>query len=74
MPLPKTTVSDAPKFMRASYKVSMIVEYYKEMKVSAVSKEEAIVLAEERVRARQKNLYAGGYSLGDIEILEAVER
>jgi hypothetical protein len=74
MPLPKTTVSDAPKFMRASYKVSMIVEYYKEMKVSAVSKEEAIALAEERVRARQKNLYAGGYSLGDIEILEAVER
>jgi len=60
--------------MRASYKVSMIVEYYKEMKVSAVSKEEAIALAEERVRARQKNLYAGGYSLGDIEILEAVER
>jgi hypothetical protein len=74
MPLPKTTVSDAPKFMRASYKVSMIVEYYKEMKVSAVSKEEAMALAEERVRARQKNLYAGGYSLGDIEILEAVER
>ena len=74
MPLPKTTVSDAPKFMRASYKVSMIVEYYKEMKVSAVSKEEAVALAEERVRARQKNLYAGGYSLGDIEILEAVER
>ncbi len=74
MPLPKTTVSDAPKFMRASYKVSMIVEYYKEMKVSAVSKEEAIALAEERVRARQKNLHAGGYSLGDIEILEVVER
>jgi len=74
MPLPKTTVSDAPKFMRASYKVSMIVEYYKEMKVSAVSKDEAIALAEERVRARQKNLHAGGYSLGDIEILEAVER
>ena len=74
MPLPKTTVSDAPKFMRASYKVSMIVEYYKEMKVSAVSKEEAIALAEERVRARQKNLHAGGYSLGDIEILEAVEQ
>ena len=74
MPLPKTTTSDAPKFMRASYKVSMIVEYYKEMKVSAVSKEEAVALAEERVRARQKNLLAGGYSLGDIEILEAVER
>ena len=74
MPLPKTTVSDAPQFMRASYKVSMIVEYYKEMKVSAASQEEAIALAEERVRARQKNLHAGGYSLGDIEILEAVER
>ena len=74
MPLPKTTTSDAPKFMRASYKVSMIVEYYKEMKVSAVTKEEAMALAEERVRARQKNLHAGGYSLGDIEILEVVER
>jgi hypothetical protein len=52
----------------------MIVEYYKEMRVSAVTKEEAMALAEERVRARQKNLHAGGYSLGDIEILEAVER
>jgi hypothetical protein len=74
MALPKTTTSDAPKFMRATFKVSMIVEYYKEMRVSAVTKEEAMALAEERVRARQKNLHAGGYSLGDIEILEAVER
>ena len=74
MPLPKTSTSNAPKYMRATFKVSMIVEYYKEMRVSAVTKEEAMLLAEERVSARQKNLHAGGYSLGDIEILEAVER
>jgi len=74
MPIPKTVVTDAPKFKRGSYTVAMSVEFYKEMLVSAETPEEAQELAEMRVRARQKNLYAGGYSLGDIEFLNVTER
>ena len=74
MPITKTVVTSAPKFKRCSYTVAMSVEFYKEMLVSAETPEEAQELAEMRVRARQKNLYAGGYSLGDIEFLNVTER
>lgn len=74
MPITKTVVTSAPKFKRCSYTVAMSVEFYKEMLVSAETPEEAQELAEMRVRARQKNLHAGGYSLGDIEFLNVTER
>lgn len=68
--LPKTIESKAPKYDQGRYTVAMTVEFYKEMVVRAGSPEEAQQLAEMRVRARQKNLLAGGYSIGDVDMLE----
>jgi hypothetical protein len=54
----------------------MMLEFYKEIHVSAVDAEEAARIAEARIRARQTNLYNSGYSLGDIEpiLVEEIEQ
>jgi|TARA_X000001316_G_C906791_1_gene23241 hypothetical protein len=65
--------SKAPKYARNKYIVAMTVEFYKEMVVKAGSPEEAQQMAEMRVRARQKNLLAGGYSIGDVDMIEVKE-
>lgn len=73
MALPKTIESQAPRYNRATYKVRIMAEFYKELLVSAADEKEAIELAELRVRSRQSNMIANGYSIGDVEIIEAVE-
>ena len=70
---PKEALSTVSRYFCARYKVGMMLEFYKEIHVSAVDAEEAAKIAEARVRARQKNLFASGYSLGDIEIIETEE-
>lgn len=65
--------SDSPKHLRMAYKVMMTAEFYKELTVSAISPDEARVLAEERIRARQSAFLACGYSIGDIEIIGVEE-
>jgi hypothetical protein len=71
--LRKTARSQAPRYNRATYKVCMMVEFYKEMLISAACEKEARELAEARVRGRQSNMFQNGYSFGDIEILETEE-
>lgn len=71
MALPQAIKSKAHKYKCSTFKVRMICEYYKEMLVSAEDADEAIIIAEDRVRARQKNMRAGGYFIGDIEICGA---
>ena len=67
------TISKTNKHLRDSYRVSMYVDFYKEMRVCAGSPEEAKELAEMRVRSRQTSLYSSGYSLGDVEIIDVKE-
>jgi len=67
------TISKTNKHLRDSYRVSMYVDFYKEMRVCAGSPEEAKELAEIRVRSRQTSLYSSGYSLGDVEIIGVEE-
>ncbi len=67
------TISKTNKHLRDSYRVSMYVDFYKEMRVCAGSPEEAKELAEIRVRSRQTSLYSSGYSLGDVEIIDVKE-
>lgn len=67
------TISKTNKHLRDSFKVSMFVDFYKEMRVCAGSMEEAKELAEARVRSRQTSLYSSGYSLGDVEIIGVEE-
>jgi len=69
----KDELSSVSRYFCARYRVGMMLEFYKEIHVSAVDAEEAARIAEARVRARQKNLFASGYSLGDIEIIETEE-
>ena len=73
MALPKIMESQAPRYNRATYKVSMMTEFYKELLISAASEKEAKEIAEARVRGRQANMISNGYSIGDIEILDAIE-
>ncbi len=68
------TISKTNKHLRDSYRVSMYLDFYKEMRVCAGSPEEAAQLAENRVRARQTSLYSSGYSLGDVEIIKVEEK
>lgn len=63
----KAELSSVSRYFCARYKVGMMLEFYKEIHVSAVDAEEAARIAEARIRARQTNLYNSGYSLGDIE-------
>lgn len=67
------TISKTSKHLRDSFRVSMYVDFYKEMRVCAGSPEEAKELAEARVRSRQTSLYSSGYSLGDVEIIAVKE-
>ena len=52
--------SKAPKYARNKYIVAMTVEFYKEMVVKAGSPEEAQQMA-------------GGYSIGDVDMIEVKE-
>lgn len=62
--------SKVPDELRTLFRVSMIVEFAKTMKVSAYDQKEALELVDARLRNRQKAMTAMGYSIGDIEILE----
>ena len=73
MAIPKSIKSKAPLYNCATYKVSMMVEFYKEIIIRAACESEAKELAEARVRGRQSNMIHNGYSIGDIEVIEAVE-
>ena len=72
----KDELSSVSRYFCARYKVGMMLEFYKEITVSAVDAEEAARIAEARIRARQTNLYNSGYSLGDIEpiLIEEIEQ
>ena len=65
--------SKAPYYKRTRYRVQMIVEFFRELKVHAADEAEAMALAEERVRARQANMKHNGYTVGDIEVFNIEE-
>ena len=76
MAIPKAKqdeISSVSRYFCARYKVGMMLEFYKEITVSAVDEKEAARIAEARIRARQTNLLKAGYSLGDIEPIEIEE-
>jgi hypothetical protein len=65
--------SKLPYDQCATYKVSVVVEFYREMTVRAADSTEAMEIAEARIRARQSIMKKHGYSVGDIEVLEVEE-
>lgn len=70
----KGTVTTGPRNKAIPYVVSFYVEFYKEVKVSAQDEEEAVKLAEERLKQKQRGNWHQGYHLGDIELIKVQER
>jgi len=56
-----------------NYKVSLVVEFYKELVLCARSGTEAMELAEARLRKRHSSMSQRGFVIGDVEFIKVEE-
>lgn len=56
-----------------NYKVCLIVDFYREYIISARSSDEAMELAENRLRQRHNSMSQRGFVIGDVEIVKVTE-
>ena len=56
-----------------NYKVCLVVDFYREYVISARSSDEAIKLAEARLRQRHGSMSQRGFVIGDVEIVQVTE-
>mgnify|MGYP001205471702 FL=1 len=65
------TKSRFPSGKLSRYRVGLVIEFYKDQFVKALDAEEAKELAENRLRRRRGLWERLGFSIGDIEIVDA---
>jgi hypothetical protein len=56
-----------------NYKVCLVVDFYREYVISARSSDEAIELAEARLKQRHSSMSQRGFVIGDVEIVQVTE-
>lgn len=56
-----------------NYKVCLMVDFYREYIISARSSDEAMELAEARLRQRHSSMSQRGFVIGDVEIVKVTE-
>lgn len=70
----KLKTSTAYKSKATNYEVTIIAEYTRVLNVVAVDEEEAKEIAENRTRAKTAVMTRLGYSIGDVEAIDAQEK
>tara|TARA_R100000654_G_scaffold42714_1_gene68926 strand:+ start:257 stop:484 length:228 start_codon:yes stop_codon:yes gene_type:complete len=65
------TKSRFPSGKLSRYRVGLVIEFYKDQFVKAIDEVEAKEIAENRLRRRRGLWKSLGFSIGDIEIVDA---